>query len=253
MSRTAALLLVIAIAVLAMLLAGAARRAIRLELRRLHHEVGSAMFAQLGLIFAVLLAFVFNEVWSEYNTAAQAIGLECSSLYEAATLAGALPSEFRDPAKSAIQTYVRSVIDEEWPSMRGGAESPRAAAHMRALLKTIAQMDPPGAAASATRASMLAVAEAANQHRHTRLFQMTLSVPRLVWDLLILMAAVLIVFVLLSGTETLVTQLFFAGVFTALVCFLLVIVQWLDHPFTGALRLPPADFIATLGKISAAD
>jgi hypothetical protein len=36
---------------------------------RRYHEVGYAVFLQLGVIFAVLLAFVFNGVWSDYNTA----------------------------------------------------------------------------------------------------------------------------------------------------------------------------------------
>ena len=34
---------------------------------RRYHEVGYAVFLQLGVIFAVLLAFVFNGVWSDYN------------------------------------------------------------------------------------------------------------------------------------------------------------------------------------------
>ena len=43
---------------------------------RRYHEVGYAVFLQLGVIFAVLLAFVFNNVWSDYNAASQAINTE---------------------------------------------------------------------------------------------------------------------------------------------------------------------------------
>jgi hypothetical protein len=35
---------------------------------RRYHEVGYPVFLQLGVIFAVLVAFVFNGVWSDYNT-----------------------------------------------------------------------------------------------------------------------------------------------------------------------------------------
>ena len=45
---------------------------------RRYHEVGYAVFVQLGVIFAVPLAFVFNGVWSDYNTASQAIDSECA-------------------------------------------------------------------------------------------------------------------------------------------------------------------------------
>jgi hypothetical protein len=48
---------------------------------RRYHEVGYAVFLQLGVIFAVLLAFVFNGVWSDYNTASRAIDSECASLH----------------------------------------------------------------------------------------------------------------------------------------------------------------------------
>ena len=53
---------------------------------RRSHEVGYAVFLQLGVIFAVLLAFVFNNVWSNYNIASQAIDSECASLHGIAIL-----------------------------------------------------------------------------------------------------------------------------------------------------------------------
>ena len=46
---------------------------------RRYHEIGHAVFLQLGVIFAVLLAFVFNNVWSDYNVASQAIDSECAA------------------------------------------------------------------------------------------------------------------------------------------------------------------------------
>jgi len=46
-----------------------------------YHEVGYAVFLQLGVIFAVLLAFIFDNVWSNYNVASQAIDSECGSLH----------------------------------------------------------------------------------------------------------------------------------------------------------------------------
>ena len=48
---------------------------------RRYHEIGYAVFLQLGVIFAVLLAFIFDNVWSNYNVASQAIDSECGSLH----------------------------------------------------------------------------------------------------------------------------------------------------------------------------
>src|SRR5215813_11591067 len=73
---------------------------------RRYHEVGYAVFLQLGVIFAVLLAFVFNNVWSNYNVASQAIDSECGSLHGIAILADRLPP----PARNAILQGLRAYL-----------------------------------------------------------------------------------------------------------------------------------------------
>src|SRR5579863_3470607 len=112
-------------AVLIILVVGLAAAAVTLvvqkgvatDLRREHHEVGSTVFLQLGVIFAVLLAFVFSEAWSEYNEASAAINLEVAALHGAAMLAATLPSASAKEILSKEEVYLKSVIDEEWPIM----------------------------------------------------------------------------------------------------------------------------------------
>src|SRR5579884_994860 len=66
------------------------RTRVNLDALRRHHEVGSAVFLQLGVVYAVLLAFVFIQVWDQYNEAASAIDQECGALHGAAMLASTL-------------------------------------------------------------------------------------------------------------------------------------------------------------------
>ena len=97
MSYLAAVLIVVgcaAVAGLASLLIG---RRVTVESRRQRHEIGIAVFQQVGVMFAVLLAFVFNEVWTQYNTAAQSINRECGALHGAAMLANAIPNRAGRP------------------------------------------------------------------------------------------------------------------------------------------------------------
>jgi len=54
-------------------------RVIHRDTFRRYHEIGYAVFLQLGVIFAVLLAFVLSNVWSDYNVASQAIDSECAA------------------------------------------------------------------------------------------------------------------------------------------------------------------------------
>ena len=66
-------------------------RAVGVELRRRHLEVGTAIFLQAGVIYAVFLAFIFGQALSSYVDADNAIHQECAALHGASILAEALP------------------------------------------------------------------------------------------------------------------------------------------------------------------
>jgi len=104
---------------------------------RRYHEVGYAVFLQLGVIFAVLLAFVFNGVWSDYNTASRAIDSECASLHGIAILSDRLPSPARDAILDDLRAYLTTVLDREWPDMRRRNASQAAGARFQLLWQTV--------------------------------------------------------------------------------------------------------------------
>jgi hypothetical protein len=232
-------------------LAWAMRRLVRFEALRHHHEVGSAVFLQLGVIYAVLLAFVFNEVWSEYNTAANAIDQECGSLHGAAILAGALPAESGTPIELAIRKYLGTVIESEWPAMRRRQSSEPAQLAFESMWQGIANRDASKGMDDPTRSQLMAELSSAHQWRETRLFQMTLHVPGLMWVLLIGLGAVLIGFLLCFGIVYVGSQVMFTATFAASIALVLAVVHCLDFPFEGSLRLPSTDFQATLQKVVA--
>ena len=70
MSYLTACLIVILSTVAASGASNILRRRLQLEARRRHHDVGNPIFLQLGLLFAVLLAFVYSDVQFGYNAAA---------------------------------------------------------------------------------------------------------------------------------------------------------------------------------------
>lgn len=232
-------------------LAWAMRRVVRFEALRHHHEIGGAVFLQLGVIYAVLLAFVFNEVWSEYNTAANAIDQECGSLHGAAILASALPVESGTPIELAIRQYLGAVIESEWPAMQRRQASEPAQLAFEAMWRGIASVDASKGMDDPTRSQLMSLLASAHQWRETRLFQMTLHVPGLMWVLLIGLGVVLIGFLLCFGIVYVGSQVMFTAIFAASIALVLAVVHCLDFPFEGSLRLPPTDFQATLQKVVA--
>jgi len=215
---------------------------------RRFHEVGYAVFLQLGVIFAVLLAFVFNNVWSEYNVASQAVDSECASLHGIAILSDRLPAPARTAILGDLHAYLTIVLDREWPDMQRRNESRAASDRFQLLWQTVetAVTDP---ADNQIRGQLLNLLAAAHQNRETRLFQMTQGVPGLVWSLLIIFAAGLVGCMLVFAAEASLSKAVLVGVFTSSLTLALLTVRMLDFPFESALQVSSRDFSETLEKV----
>jgi len=215
---------------------------------RRFHEVGYAVFLQLGVIFAVLLAFVFNNVWSEYNVASQAVDSECASLHGIAILSDRLPAPARTAILGDLHAYLTIVLDREWPDMQRRNESRAASDRFQLLWQTVetAVTDP---ADNQIRGQLLNLLAAAHQNRETRLFQMTQGVPGLVWSLLIIFASGLVGCMLVFAAEASLSKAVLVGVFTSSLTLALLTVRMLDFPFESALQLSSRDFSETLDKV----
>src|ERR1700689_3379514 len=112
-----AILIILVVGLAAAAVTLVVQKAVATDLRREHHEVGSTVFLQLGVIFAVLLAFVFSEAWGEYNEAAQAIDLEVGAMHGVGMIAATLPPAQANAILTKEQSYLEAVAYREWPYM----------------------------------------------------------------------------------------------------------------------------------------
>ncbi len=215
---------------------------------RRFHDVSYAVFLQLGVVFAVLLAFVFNDVWGGYQTAAEAINIECSSLHGLVILGDRLPAPQRAAVLGETRQYLTTVAEREWPDMEHRKSSAVATRQFEVLWGTVAAL--PSADAVA-RGPMLSLLARAHEGRETRLFQMTQGVPPLVWAMLSLFAAGLVGCMLVFAAEGSLIKAVFIGCFAGFLTVALLTVHILDYPFESALELSPADFQGTLAKVDA--
>lgn len=252
MSLIVALAIVLAASVLAAVVSLFVHRYVHLEVRRRHNEIGTAVFLQLGVIFAVLLAFVFSEVWSDYNNAGNAVQLESSALAGAAILASALPKAEALPVLQAERNYIDGVVHHEWAAMSETRDEDSAIADRLAkLVQSVAEMKTTDMADLGTRQQLLTFLEQANTDRATRLFQTGSGVPVLLWCLLIGFGGVLAFFVTLAGVDHRIALVSFSVTFAAAVAAILVLIHLLDYPFEGALALGPQPFLVAAAKVNA--
>lgn len=226
-------------------------KSVALEARRRHHEVGNPVFLQLGVMFAVLLAFVFSEVWAEYNTADNAISGECAALHGAAMAADALPAPQARAVNRALLAYTQTVTNTEWPLMEHRQRSEAASNAMRDAIRVTGRLDLSRNIDVSNQGEVLTLLEQAHSFRETRLFQMNQGLPWAMWLVLSLIALVLIISVLLAGVESRIGHVVFAAGFTGCTVMVLVLVRMLDYPFEGALALANDDFAKVMGQIAA--
>jgi hypothetical protein len=251
MSLTVALIVILFSTLMAGCASIAVHRKVHLDLRRRHSEVGTAVFLQLGVIFAVLLAFVFSEVWSQYNAAAGAIEFECGSLEDAATLMSAMPSDQARPLLGAEGAYVAAVIQEEWPEMFAHRTANiEADQKLTSLIQNVVRLRPTSSADLGTRQQLLIYLEQAHNQRTMRIFQLASGIPVFLWALLIGLSAILAAFVTMAGVESGRALASFSMTFAATVAAILVLIHLLDYPFEGALAMQPDHFVSTLQKIT---
>jgi len=201
-------------------------------------------------MFAVLLAFVFSEVWSEYNTASMAINGECAALHGASILANALPDAAGRPINQAIVTYTNTVVDKEWPLMAKRRSSMEAMQDLRRTLDVAGRLSLTRPSDVALQTQIIGLLSAAHGFRETRIFEVDKGVPLAMWAVLGMLSLFLIGFIVFAGVEGAGLHGMFAGAFAGCTVMILVLVQLLDFPFEGALSLGKADFVKLLGEVS---
>ncbi len=231
-------------------LSAVVHRHVPIRTRTSHHEVGAAIFLQLGVLFAVLLAFVFNEAYSEYGAAQQAIDLECGALHASAMLSSTLPgAEARDLLHLQAD-YLRDVVDLEWPELGTHRRSDDTA--MRALtvlMQHAARLPVTDPSIGPLKSQLLTLLSEAHAQREVRLYQATNGLPDVLWIVLIGFDAVLTVFVAFSGLLNYLSLALFSMLFSTFATTTLVLVRLLDYPFEGALGLSPDDYARTMLKV----
>jgi hypothetical protein len=242
---------IIALAALAAALAAILmHRFVEVDLRRVHHGAGSAVFLQLGVVFAVLLAFVFSEAWGEYNQAAAAIDLEVGAMHGVGMIAATLPAEQANAILSKERIYLERVVDREWPFMAAHrAEDPDTDLELQALIQDVANLKLSDDQHD-KKSEILSLLGEAHAQRETRIFQAGSGIPGALWWVLIVFTITLSLFVSLSEIPYRMSAAAISACFAAGIASILVVARLLDYPFEGALRLHPDDFVAVVGKVS---
>ena len=218
------------------------------SLREEHNDVAGFIYAVVGVMYAVLLAFVVIVVWQDYQAAKDTVESEANELAGVYFLADRLPDPERTHIQGLTRSYARIVVEEEWPLMERGESSARATAVLRDLRLSLQNIDADTSAGLVLYDQALMRMHELSDARRLRLLETTEGLPGILWVVLVGGGVITVCFTYLFGLKNNVAHLLMVAALTLLVCGILFTIGALDYPFSGISKLQPNAFEEVQGS-----
>jgi hypothetical protein len=206
-----------------------------------HNDVAGFIIAIVGVIYAVLLAFVVIVSWQQFSEAANTVGEEASALRGLYRETVAYPPEVRRGIQDDVRSYAEAAITREWTAMgRGEPGDPAVAAALDRLAEHLAALptDTPVrqeyVAVEADRFAELV------SFRSQRLDFVGQGLPGVLWVALAIGGVVTVGFAMIFGLRSTLLHLIMTGSLAAVIGVLLFVAVAIDQPFVGDVAVAPA-------------
>jgi hypothetical protein len=221
------------------------RRKVRKPSGESHNEVAGFIFATVGVLDAVLLAFVILALWEGYGTAERAAAQEAALVLATARYGATLPEPARHAMHDQLRAYAEVVLNNEWKTMTqdAGLAGDRL---IDALWSSYGTLRPPGAyAQAATLLSDLSTA------RTQRILSSQAALPRIFWIVLVGGSLITLVYAFVLYMENARVHALMVALLAGIIALCLWLILELNHPFAGAMPVPKDAFEHTLQVINA--
>jgi hypothetical protein len=211
------------------------RLRIRLAQLRGNNEVAGFKFAVIGVLYAVLLAFVVIISWERFYDAERALAREAGAAATLYRLSQGLDEGSAAVVRQNLAAYLRSVLADDWPAMVRGRSSTVTTRLLSDLYAVLVRYRPADLHDSDVQKELLSELDEMTRARRERLVMAEGTVPEVLWFVLLLGAALTISFTFFFGTENLIAQSLMTGILAAIILSAVVVVIALDRPYTGAI------------------
>jgi len=226
------------------------RRFVNLDWLKQHHEIASYFFLMIGTLYAVLIAFAIYVVWTQFQDAGAKLEAEANAVGDLSRMAAGLPPSQHAQVREALINYIHAVLDDEFPAMAAGRESPRTWTAMQRLMDVYTQPSIAGVKEQVFTAESLKHLNELSNFRRSRLFTSRGTVPRLLWYLLFGGGALLIAFTYFFGHESVAWQAAMTAALAGTLSFSLYLIVAFNGPFDGSTRVSPLPYEVELQHVS---
>jgi hypothetical protein len=230
------------------LLLAAARRVLPAEPDRLYHDSATAIFTMVGVLQAVMLAFVVIVVWGADGQARDESQIEANAVARIYFTARSLPEPQRHQLMGLARDYAATVRHEEWLMMARGQTSPAARRQVAELRLTTQELRPTSANQEILLAGTLDAINELVEARRERTSALASPLSPPIWAGLFMSSVVTIGFMFLFNRATYLLHLLMVAPVAVLTVFTLWLIHDLSLPFSGASAIPPDAFDQVLQR-----
>lgn len=215
-------------------------RLVPARVREQHNDLAGFILAVVGVIYAVLLAFVAIGVWERFEQADTRTYEEATNLTIVYRDAGSFSNG--KTLRAALRDYVRDVIEDEWPKMQRGERSVSARLLLESVDRDVRNLKADTPEKINIQARMLDAMDRALEDRDARISEEATGISTVMWVILIIGAFVTVGFTFLFGFKQSIMQQLMIGSLAILIGLVLFLTVALDFPFRGGLTVGPEAF-----------
>jgi Protein of unknown function (DUF4239) len=158
--------------------------------RRIHNDAIGPNVSVIETTYAVLMAFMPSEVWSDMQSARLHTEQEANSLVNVFRFVRELPEESRKEIQRLAREYAQAMVTVEWTAMEHEGSSPAGHMIIKDLWHAVASVQPHTAAEQEVMDHSLSELTVMTEHRRVRLLQSRKKLPPILWAVLIVGAIV---------------------------------------------------------------
>jgi Protein of unknown function (DUF4239) len=208
-----------------------------------YNEVAGFVVAVIGVLYAVLIAFVTVIVWQHYQDSDERAQTEVNATTDIWRFAKLLPAASSRQIRGDVARYVSSIVTDEWPKMRRGEESAQAQRDIVTLIDDIGALDVRSQQQANIQNHLLDRVQIAADLRRHRIYDTGSGIPLVLWVVLVVGAVTIIGFVYLFGLKHFHVQLLMTASIGILIGLSFGLILELDYPFRGDVSVTAARWV----------
>lgn len=206
-------------------------------------DIGGIIYGGIVAVYSILLAFIVVIVWQQYQNTGDRIQEESSKVFNLYRASYAFPdSTTGKKIRNTVIDYVNSVVNDEFPAMEHDTTSQVTQNKYNKVWDMVYAIRPNTENEKIWYGSMVTSVNQFAEARIIRISDIDPSLPPLMWKILLSGGLIIILFAMLFKTNNNKAHFLKILLFSIIIVFNLMLVDLLDHPYKGLLRIEPSAF-----------